>query len=237
MKTFALLAVVLLADPNQQQQSQRPTIPPRDPHPFGAIETRPRWERPASRDPRTVQQRTEDALDRSTGRIEDDASFQVRQLERERELERLRHDAYWQSRPREEWERFREERDRQERIEDQRMKLERARRESQRVVERESDALADVRRRFEQEANRPNSALGSIVDRQMLTAVEQEYRGAAAAAERSHSAAVAAIDADDALAPDARAARRTAADRQLEQQLDAAARRWEARRKEVLGQK
>src|SRR5690348_6559373 len=57
-------------------------------HPFGAIETRPLWERPSAVDVGgaglTLQQRTEAALDRGNGRVEDQPSFDLRQIERER---------------------------------------------------------------------------------------------------------------------------------------------------------
>jgi hypothetical protein len=218
-------------------------LPPRDPHPFGAIETRPLWQRPA-RDPLTLQQRAEDALDRGTGRIEDDAAFELRLLERDRALRdgdaiRDPNDALdLRDRParRDEYDRFRLERDRQERLDERRMRLEREGWRQQRL-ERESDALADVRRRFAEEANRPNQALGAVVDRQGLAAVEGEYRAAIASASKQHQSAVAAIDADKSLTPAARAARRAAADEQLEQARAAAARRWQERRQGVLGQK
>ena len=244
MNTFALLAVVLLAaEPSSQRPfDSRPVLPPRDPHPFGAIETRPLWERPTRPDPLTLQQRAEDALDRGTGRIEDDASFELRLLARDRAADdnsTLDDDAFDLRpgpRPRDEFERFRLERDRQQRLDDRRLRLERDAWRQQRL-EREADALADVRRRFAEQANRPNHALGAVVDRQALESVERQYRAAVAAAARQHASTAAAIDADRNLTPADRAARRAAADAQLDQQRAAAARRWEERRKEVLGQK
>ena len=156
-----LAAVLLAADPTSspppppsRAMDIGPVVPPRDPHPFGAIETRPLWQRPP-RDPLTLQQQAEDALDRGTGRIEDDASFELRVLERDRanatldardgdDLDLRDHRA---PRDRAEYDRFRLERDRQERLDDRRMRLERAGWRQQRL-EREADALADVRRRF-----------------------------------------------------------------------------------------
>ena len=65
--------------------------------------------------------------------------------------------------------------------------------------------------------------------------IELDARNAAAA--RAHAAAVGAIEADAKLTPAERAARRAAADRELEQSRAAAARRWEERRAGVLGRK
>ena len=249
MKTLALLAVLLVADTSSQPPSRiidTPVLPPRDPHPFGAIETRPLWERPR-REPLTLQEQAEDALDRGTGRIEDDASFELRLREHDRDSVDAGADAIGRDnadaldlrdrrRARAAYERFRLEQDRRERLEDRRMRLEREGWRQQRL-ERESEALADVRRRFAAEANRPNQALGAVVDRQGLAAVEGEYRAALDAASKQHQSALSTIDADKTLAPDARAARRAAADAQLDQARAAAARRWEERRRQVLGQK
>jgi hypothetical protein len=233
--TIALLAIVLLADPQSRSPIEsRPVIPPRDPHPFGAIETRPLWERPAA-EPFTLQQQAEDALDRGNGRIEDEQTFELRLQDRDRALRDAR-DFDLGRRPREAWERDRLERERRERLENRQRRIE-GEANRQRRLERESDALADVRRRFAEEASRPNAALGAVVDRQGLAAIEQDYRAAIDAAARQHGAAVGAIDADAKLSAAERAARRAAADQQLEQSRDAAARRWEERRREVLGQK
>ena len=245
MTTLALLAVLVAGDSRSLVDSQ--SIPPRDPHPFGAIETRPLWERPPARaEPLTLQQQAEDALDRSTGRIEDEASFELRLLDHERVDDAAARAATIggdtldlrerRPRPRTEYERFRLERDRQERLDDRRWKGERDLRYQQRL-EREAETLADVRKRFEEQANRPNHALGAVVDRQALDQVEREYRAAISAAARQHAATVGAIDADPKLAPADRAARRAAADAQLEQSRTAAARRWEGRRAEVLGRR
>ncbi|MEA2711227.1 MAG: hypothetical protein QOF78_3828 [Phycisphaerales bacterium] len=217
MNTIALLAVLLTADP------------PREANPFGAIENRPLWERSAQRDPLTLQQQTEDALDRSNGRIEDEATFELRRIERDRQRP-------FDLSPRAEEERFRIERDRQERLDERRMRFERDER-RQRRLEREADALADARRRWAEQVGRENHAGGAVVDRQGLERVEAEYRAALDAAAKAHAAAVVAIEADAKLTPDERAARRAAADRQLDENRTAAARRWELRRKEVLGQK
>ena len=223
MKTFAIFAALLLADPARGPVDSRPPSM-RDPHPFGAVETRPLWERPAA-EPFTLQQQAEDALDRGNGRIEDEATFELRLRDRDQAIRDARdfNLGRQQSPPqtREEWERYRLERDRQERLEDRRARLEREAN-RQRRLERESDALADVRRRFAEEANRPNSALGAVVDRQGLAAIEQDYRAAINAASRQHGAAVAGIEADTKLSAAEKAARRAAADQQLEQQRDAA---------------
>jgi hypothetical protein len=231
MKTFAIFAVLLLADPTRGPIDSRPPSV-REAHPSGAIETRPLWERPAA-EPFTLQQQAEDALDRGNGRIEDEQTYELRLLERDRAIRDAR-DFDLGQRPREEQERYRFQRERQERIENQRRRLA-GEANRQRRLERESDALADVRRRFAEEANRPNSALGAVVDRQGLEMIEREYRSSMDAAARQHASAVSAIDADAKLSAADRAARRTAADQTLEQQRDAAARRWEARRAEVLG--
>ena len=231
MKTFALLAVLLLADPARGPIDSRPPSV-REAHPYGAIETRPLWERPAP-DPLTLQQRAEDALDRGNGRIEDQATFELRVLDRDRAL---RDELDLGQRSPAEAERFRLERERQERLEQRRWQLERAA-DRQRVLERESDALADVRRRFAEEANRPNSALGAVVDRQALEQNERDYRAAINAAAAQHAATVSAIDADAKLSAAERAARRASADQSLEQQRAAAARRWEERRGEIVGGK
>ena len=233
--TLAILAVVLLADPARGPIDSRPPSM-REAHPFGAIETRPLWERPArAAEPFTLQQQAEDALDRGNGRIEDEQTFELRLQDRDRALRDAR-DFDLGRRPRDEWERYRLERERRERLENRRRRLE-GEANRQRRLERESDALADVRRRFAEEANRPNSALGAVVDRQGLAAIEQDYRAAIDAAARQHGAAIRAIDTDAKLSAAERAVRRVAADQQLEQSRDAAARRWEERRREVLGQK
>ena len=245
MKTLVLVAALLAPavaaaadDAPRRGAIERPLLlPPRDPHPFGAIETRPLWERPPAplRD-FTLQQRAEDALDRGAGRIEDDATFELRQLERGRAFRDPR--GYEELTPREraELDPFRFERDRQERLDERRLRLEREQR-YQRRVEREAESLAEVRRRFDEQVNRENHAGGAVVDRQGLELIEKEYRAALDAAAKQHAATTAAIDADAKLTADERAARRTAADRALEEARDAAARRWEERRKAVLGQK
>jgi hypothetical protein len=231
MKTFALLAAVLLADPSRGPIDSRPPTM-REAHPFGANETRPLWERPPA-EPFTLQQQAEDAMDRGNGRIEDEQTYELRLLERDRAIRDAR-DFDLGQRPREEQERYRFERERQERIENLRRRLA-GEANRQRRLERESEALADVRRRFAEEANRPNSALGAVVDRQGLEMIEREYRSSIDAAVRQYSASVAAIDGDAKLSAAERAARRGAAEAALEQQRDAAARRWEARRAEILG--
>ena len=232
MKTLALLAVLLAADATRPPpiDSRPPSV--REAHPFGAIETRPLWERPRA-EPFTLQQQAENALDRGNGRIEDEQTYELRLLERDRVLRDAR-DFDLGQRPRAEQERYRLERERQERLEDRRRRLE-GEAIRQRRLERESDALADVRQRFAEEANRPNSALGAVVDRQGLETIEREYRSSIDTAARQYNAAVAAIDGDAKLSAAERATRRAAADQALEQSRDAAARRWEQRRAEVLG--
>jgi hypothetical protein len=137
-----------------------------------AVETRPLWERPAMG--LTLQQQTEAALDRGNGRIEDPATFSLRQLDVAQA--RGRGDLS----PRQDFEWFQTERDRQLQIENQRR---RAAGEAQRtrVIERESDRLADERARWIRQMNKPRFEESAIVDRQFR---EQQQRGAAAATTR-----------------------------------------------------
>jgi hypothetical protein len=248
MNAVAILAVVLLAEPSSSSGIARdggPIIPPRDPHPFGAIETRPLWERTpppsvvGSRE-LTLQRRTEDALDRGSGRIEDEATFDLRQADRDRALRDLDasgRDAMGLSpADRAAIDPARAEQERREQLEQRHLWLERERQRGRRL-EREAETLAEVRRRFEQEASRADHATGAVVDRQLLAGVERDYRGAIAAAAKQHAASLAAIDADAKLSDADRATRRAAVEQAFERAQVDAARRWESRRQAVLGEK
>src|SRR5438034_4814783 len=54
-----------------------------DTRPFGALETRPIWERPSAQSGLTLQQSAEGALDRGNGRVEDQPTFELKQIGRE----------------------------------------------------------------------------------------------------------------------------------------------------------
>jgi len=133
-----------------------------------AVETRPIWERPAMG--LTLQQQTEAALDRGNGRIEDPATFSLRQVDVEQARTR------GEISPRQEFDAFQVERERQLRIEQQRRG---AANEQQRtkIIERESDRLADERARWFRELNKPRFEEAAIVDRQS----REQQRAAAAA--------------------------------------------------------
>jgi hypothetical protein len=197
-------------------------VPPRQTHPFGAIETRPRWERPAAEP--GLQRQTEDALDRGTGRIEDEPTFELRQLERER------------VRPLPgELDRYRAEHERQERVEQQRMQRANEGRRQQRL-EREADALADARRRWMEARTIENAAASaSVVDRQALERAEADYRAALTTATTTRQAALQALDEDPTLPPDARAARRAAILEQFNAARTTADQERERRRALILG--
>jgi hypothetical protein len=130
-----------------------------------AVETRPLWERPAMG--LTLQQQTEAALDRGNGRFEDSATFSLRELDVS--VARSR----GQLQPRQEFEWFQTERDRQLQIENQQR---RAANESQRtrVIEREGDRLADERERWMRQTNKPRFEEGAIVDRQFRERQQQQ---------------------------------------------------------------
>jgi hypothetical protein len=131
-----------------------------------AVETRPLWERPAMG--LTLQQQTEAALDRGNGRIEEPATFSLRRLDVAQARSR---GELW---PRQEFEWFQTERDRQAQIENlQRRAANEAHR--KRVIERESDRLADERERWMQQMTKPRFEESAIVDRQVR---EQQQRRA-----------------------------------------------------------
>ena len=133
-----------------------------------AVETRPLWERPAMG--LTLQQQTEAALDRGNGRIEDPATFSLRRLDVAQARSR------GELSPRQEFEWFQTERDRQAQMENQQRRAANDARRT-RVIERESDRLADERERWMQQMTKPRFEESAIVDRQVR---EQQQRRATA---------------------------------------------------------
>jgi hypothetical protein len=148
---------------------------------FGAIENRPLWDRPG--DGVSLQQETESALDRGNERVEGEALFELRLLERDRAIDAGRIERKG------EIERYREEIDRAEQLAQVRIRAqqhqERARR-----FEREAEALAQQRAAWRAIVQRENAAGGAVVDRQALERVEADYRAALANAQRRRDVAL-----------------------------------------------
>jgi hypothetical protein len=200
----------------------RPTPAPPE-HRFGAVETRPLWERGVERP--TPQQKAEAALDRGTGRIVDEPTYEldrmrVEQLEREGTLPPgstydLEHD-------------------RQERLEAQRLKGA-AEGDRERRTEREAQSLAEVRRRWESVLRREDLAGAAVVDRQALERAQQDYLAALRAAAQERDRQLTGIDADRSLTPAQRQARRGAAFGAYEKAVGAAREARESRRAVILG--
>ena len=129
--------------------------------PFGAIETRPIWERPSS--DLTLQQSVEEAVDRGNGRVVDEATFELRRIERARavadDVARSR-DWFWQ------------ERERALQLDRVQRQTQRAQ-EKQRVMERESQRLKEERERWLRMINKPRHGEAAVVDRQMRDKVKR----------------------------------------------------------------
>ena len=172
---------VILPPSRAVQQSPPGAI---DTRPFGALETRPLWDRPTNDSGLTLQGRTERALDRGNGRVEDQATFDLRQLERERvggtELGSA-------------WERA--QMDREDQVEQLRLQAQREGMRQERI-ERESEALAATRRQWQSVLTRENAAGGAVIDRQALDAVEREYQSSLSAASHKRVQALAAAGND-----------------------------------------
>ena len=116
---------------------------------FGAIETRPLWDRPAMG--LTLQQEAEAALDRGNGRIVDEQTFTVESIRADRVLT--------------ETQRFWVERERQLRIDQAQQKaVVEVKREK--IVEVESVRLAAERERWIRMMNKPRHGEAAVVDRQ-----------------------------------------------------------------------
>ena len=157
----------------------RPTIPPpQETHPFGALETRPLWDRPVDRGP--LPDRIERDVDRGEGRITDDpATFDLKQIRREQidpsgTLAAVK------------------EQQRQEDVEAIRLKADR---EANRVkrYEREDEVLAKERRDWSTLVQRENAAGGAVVDRMALDRMEADYRAAIDTAASRRDADLAAV--------------------------------------------
>ena len=116
---------------------------------FGAIESRPLWDRPAMG--LTLQQGAEEALDRGNGRIVDEATFELTRIERDRVI----------SEP----QRFWEERERAIQIENARRQMQREVK-KERIVEVESQRLAAERERWLRTMNKPRHGEAAVLDGQ-----------------------------------------------------------------------
>jgi hypothetical protein len=187
-----------------------------DTRPFGALETRPLWDRPSDAGGGlTLQRRTENALDRGNGRIEEPANFELDQLQRER---------FGGTQQGSAWERAQTDRDEQ--VEQLRLKGEREGMRQQRI-ERESEALAAQRRQWQSVLTRENAAGGAVIDRQALEAIERDYQSALTGASKARDVAMNAAGND-------RAAR-DAAQRTYEASKAAAMNARQQRREVILG--
>jgi hypothetical protein len=181
MKRAVVFTTILVAGPlaaaDVVDPQGRPTVAPESLRPTpGVIERRPIWDRPTG-ETMTLQQQTESALDRGNGRIEDPATFELRQVDRDRAIRATRIDDPATAQ-RLELERFQAERDRQLDLErQQRQRLEQH--QPRRVVEYESDRLAAERERWLRSLAKPRHGEAAVVDRQIR---EQEAKPAAAAA-------------------------------------------------------
>ena len=116
-------------------------------------------------------------MDRGNGRVEDQATFELRQIDRER-LGGTELGSAWE----------RAQVDREEQIEQLRLKGAREATRRQRI-ERESEALATQRRQWELVLARENAAGGAVIDRQALEAIERDYQLARTAAAQRRDAA------------------------------------------------
>jgi hypothetical protein len=155
----------------------RPIIPPRETHPFGALETHPLWDRPVDRAP--LPDRIERDVDRGEGRVEDPTTFELKQIRREQidpsgTLAAVK------------------EQQRQDDVEAIRLKTDR---EANRVkrYEREDEVLAKERRDWATMVQRENAAGGAVVDRMALDRMEADYRAAIDAAVQRRDDQLAAV--------------------------------------------
>jgi hypothetical protein len=216
-------AAAVAGEPPRQAEPTARLVPPPPVHPFGAIETRPLWDRPVERP--TVQQQTERALDRGTGRIVDEPTFEL-DRQRLQELEREGRVPIGST--------YQFERDRADQIEQQRVR-DSATQQRRQQTERESESLATERQQWESVLRRENAAGGAVVDQQALARVEQEYSAQLAAALKQRDASVAGIDSDATLRPDQRRARRAEILGQYNAARQAAQEQRSSRRAIILG--
>jgi hypothetical protein len=207
---------VLLPPGRAEQQAPAGAINTR---PFGALETRPVWDRPATpADGLSLQQRTESALDRGNGRVEDATTFELRQIDRQQLGGGTAIGSAWEQ----------AQSDRDDQIEQLRLKAQREGMRQQRI-ERESESLAEQRRQWQSVLARENAAGGAVIDRQALDAIERDYRSALSSAAQRRDAAFAAAGND-------RAARDAAA-RAYESAKAAAINARQQRREVIFGGK
>ena len=151
-----LLAIALLASPAfaGDRWSAIDTRPHSaiDTRPHSAIETRRHWDQPARG--LTLQQETEHALDRGNGRIVDQPTYELAQIERYRVCGMHRAFDLAQA----EWDRqFRIDRAKTQAANEQRRTV---------IVERESQRLAGERERWMKQMAKPRHAEAAIVDAQ-----------------------------------------------------------------------
>ena len=109
-------------------------------------------------------------MDRGNGRVEDQPTFDLRQIERE-QLGGTQLGSAWE----------RAQADRENQVEQLRLKSQREQIRQQRI-ERESDALATQRRQWQSILSRENAAGGAVIDRAALDAIERHYQAAMSAA-------------------------------------------------------
>ena len=147
-----------------------PVIPPGSgANRFGALETRPIWERSAAGSG-LLQRETERALDRSNGRIDDPALFDIEQIARQNALRSLQNDG------RADFELFQRERDRQTLI-DQQQRTQQQQTQRKKIYEVESQKLADERERWLRFIAKPRHGEAAVVDRQMREATTRTSEG------------------------------------------------------------
>jgi len=174
---------------------------------------------------RSTLERVESELDRTTGRVEGDVTYELRQRQLARDIEAGR---LQEVSP---FERFEEQRDRDERMARARARLARSR--ERQVVERESQALAAERERFRRAIAGPGAGQAAV-DRQALARVRGRYERDLRAAERSRADALGALR-DRQLTPEQRAAEEATIGQQFEAQRQQIEQRYRTDRATILG--
>ena len=206
----------------------RPVIPPRESGQTGAIEHRPIWDQPA-KGPSLIEQ-TESALDRGNGRVVDEPTYQIHQLDRDRAIAdgvggtHATFDAFEQD-----WDRQRQ----VERAERTAMSAE----QRQAKAEVEAQAAEADRQRAIARSLHPSHEEAAILDRQMLEQADRSYQASVDSAGMMRDAAIKVIDGNAQLPAAEKAAQRAIAGANYDSRVRQATIRRDQVREMVRGTK
>jgi hypothetical protein len=209
-----------------------PLLPPRETGKWSAIETRPLWERPSMG--LTLQEQTEAALDRGNGRIEDQPTFDLRQLEREQML--WSSSQAWGEWSRANFEQFETLWERQRAVERAEQKSQ-ADQQRQLRLERESETLAAERERWLRQSLQPRHGEAAVLDRQALEHAESEYQSSLQTAGAIRDSAIKTITGSGQLSATEKSAQQALVQERYAQRLRAADLRRQQSREMILGSK